>query len=119
MGSPLGKTIQPTAVAGAGTQQDFVSALKNATIGSNGQFQGVPAYGGQLTPELSSTLLGQLAGSTNYNPFAGLGGAANAPGPNATGFGGFNANNANMNSPWMTNGANQYSPNGYNMLNGQ
>lgn len=135
MGSPLGDVIQPTATAGAGNQQSFVNALTSATIGPDGQFKGVPGYTGQLTPDFGSTMLGQLSSQNSYNPNAGMtqnmGGAANVTGgvqsmlrSGSQGFGGFNANNANMSSPWMTNGANQYSggamsPNGYNMNNGQ
>lgn len=163
MGSPLGSTIQPGSIASGATQNQFVNALTGATM-NGGQFQGVPGYTGELTPNLNGSLAnnvwnswspnapgmsqiqntmnqfgGQFGQQNGYNPYAGmpssLGGAANlAGGSNGPtgkmGYGGFNANNANMNSPWQSAmmagsgggsfmpSGNQFSPNGYNMANG-
>jgi hypothetical protein len=80
MGNPLGSMATPPPVAGKTNQQSWMSGIFGQLYGSNGQLQGVPAYTGQLTPDVNNTILpsvwnswsalnSQLSGA---NPTSGL-----------------------------------------------
>lgn len=74
MGSLMGQSVNPVTaqpMVGTGTQNQFFQALFGTGLGMNsdnfGYINGVPGYGGQLSPDPTQTLLPQVA--SNWSPW--------------------------------------------------